>query len=114
MEEVKVAVTLLELLSKIGGIPLGLIVLTVILGPWVMMFFLNRAQEKRFSSVVSMYENNVVLVETNQSLAKDLKDLIIMNTEAMTHLNDAVHQNMFCPAIRVDKRTEQHGRKADE
>lgn len=55
------------------------------------------------------YENNVGLVRTYQDMAKNLKDLIVMNTEAMIRLTDAINQNQFCPVQRVAKRTEIHG-----
>ena len=37
-----------------------------------------------------MYESNVTLVKDYHSLAKDLKDVVIMNTQAMTGLIDRI------------------------
>jgi len=56
-----------------------------------------------------MYENNVKLVEGYESLAKDLKDIVILNTQEITHMSDQINQNQFCPMQRVEKRTEVRG-----
>ena len=52
-----------------------------------------------------MYENNVKLVEGYESLAKDLKDLVVLNTQQMTHVSDQIDQNEFCPMQRIKKKT---------
>ena len=51
-----------------------------------------------------MYENNVKLVESYEDLAKDLKDVVILNTQAMTRLNDDIRNNQYCPRVRLEKR----------
>ncbi len=57
-----------------------------------------------------MYENNVILVEKQEKLSEDLKDIIIMNTQAMTHLSADIEQNQFCPANQIKKETVKVGR----
>ncbi len=37
-----------------------------------------------------MYENNVILVKSYENLAKDLHDVVIMNTQAMTRIVDRI------------------------
>lgn len=51
----------------------------------------------------TMYENNVKLVEAYELLAKDLKDVIILNTQAFTRLDDGIRSNQFCPQVRLEK-----------
>jgi len=51
-----------------------------------------------------MYENNVKLVQGYESLARDLKDVVIMNTQAMQKITDSVNSNQFCPMIRLEKK----------
>ena len=51
-----------------------------------------------------MYEDNVRLVEQYESVAKDLKDLVVLNTQAVTRLSDDVNQNQYCPMQRVEKK----------
>lgn len=63
------------------------------------------------SEVRKMYENNVVLVEQTQSLAKSLKDLVVLNIESSTRLSDDIRHNQYCPVARVDKRKEIHAVK---
>lgn len=41
-----------------------------------------------------MYENNVELVKNYQNLAGDLKDIIVMNTQAMTTLVDQIKKEV--------------------
>lgn len=50
-----------------------------------------------------MYENNVELVRSYQGLATDLKDVVIMNTQSMMHLGEAITHNQFCPMVRLKK-----------
>jgi len=51
----------------------------------------------------TMYENNVKLVEGYEDVANDLKEVVIMNTRAMTKVCDDIEQNQFCPMQRVNK-----------
>jgi len=51
-----------------------------------------------------MYENNVKLVQGYESLAHDLKDVVIMNTQAMTSINGSVKTNQYCPMVRLEKK----------
>lgn len=50
-----------------------------------------------------MYERNAHLVERHEELSGDLKDVIIMNTQAMTKLAEHVKSNQFCPMVRLNK-----------
>ena len=50
-----------------------------------------------------MYKNNVHLLERNEELSGDLKDVIIMNTKAMTTLAEKIEGNDFCPMVRLKK-----------
>ena len=52
-----------------------------------------------------MYDNNVLLVDNYQAMAKDQRDIIIMNTTALTRVQDDIKQNQFCPVQRVDKQS---------
>lgn len=52
----------------------------------------------------NMYASNVKLVESYQGLAQDLKDVVIMNTQAMQRINDSVKTNQFCPHVRLEKK----------
>ena len=50
-----------------------------------------------------MYESNVTLVKGYQSVAGDLKEVVIMNTQAMTELCLDVRTNQYCPNVRLEK-----------
>lgn len=56
--------------------------------------------------VRQMYKNNVHLVEGYETLAKDLKDVVIMNTQAMTTISKDIEDNQFCPMVRLQKKAE--------
>ncbi len=56
--------------------------------------------------VRAMYERNVSLVQSYEKVAEDLKDVVIMNTQAMTKVCDAISQNQFCPQVRLKKEAE--------
>jgi len=51
-----------------------------------------------------MYENNVSLVKDYHSIASDLKDVVIYNTQVMTKISEEIRQNEFCPMQRIDKK----------
>ena len=105
-EQITVLTTFLGLIDKISGWPFGVTALLILIGPWVMALLLDHKQGKRFEAVVRMYENNVKLVEENEALAKDLKEVVIMNTQAMTKLAEGIDKNQFCPMVRLEKRAE--------
>lgn len=49
-----------------------------------------------------MYEANVSLCRDFASIAKDLRDIVTLNIQKMTEVDDAIRQNQFCPLVRVD------------
>lgn len=53
-----------------------------------------------------MYKNNVHLVESNELLSGDLKEIIILNTQAMTTLAGKIDSNQFCPQVRLEKKAQ--------
>ena len=98
-----------QILTGISAWPIGLVIFCIILGPWISAFFLVYLQGKRFERVVRMYEDNITLVKDYNSLANDLHDVVIMNTQAMTRLIDSIKTNQYCPEIRLRK--ESRGRE---
>ncbi|MBU2550489.1 MAG: hypothetical protein KKB20_18930 [Proteobacteria bacterium] len=116
METVSLAV-FVQIFSALG--PFGIVVLMWWLDMKNMRSLLDqhRADVSRIlqqhreymTEIRNNYQSSVSLVESYQSVARDLKDLIVMNTEAMTRLAEAVNQNQFCPMQRVEKRVEIHG-----
>lgn len=102
-DQISVVTTLLTLIGKLSGWPFAVLLFIYVIGPWLLAMLLSHFQGKRFESVVRMYENNVKLVEDYEALSKDLKEIIIMNTQAVTKLNDGIEQNQFCPMVRLEK-----------
>jgi hypothetical protein len=94
-------VNLLIEIARIFGLP-GLIVLI-----WYFdMRNLRRILDKYEADVHEarqMYNNNVILVKSYQSLAQDLKDVVVMNTQAITQLCKDVEANQFCPIVRREQ-----------
>ena len=52
----------------------------------------------------TMYERNVSLTKDYHSVASDLREVVILNTQAMTRISDEIRQNEFCPMQRVEKK----------
>lgn len=50
-----------------------------------------------------MYESNVDLVKDYKDLAVDLKEVVIMNTQAVTRMDTSIRDNQFCPMVRLEK-----------
>ena len=102
--ELSTIASFVKIISSVSGWPFGMIIFFVVIGPWTASFLLVYLQSRRFEEVVSMYENNVKLVEDYSKLAKDLHDVVIMNTQAMTRLIDNIKTHQYCPAIRLEKK----------
>lgn len=101
-DQITAITSVLKLIEMISGWHFGTVVLVIIIGPWVLALVLAYAQGKRFEAVVRMYEDNVGLVKGYQSVAGDLKDVVMMNTRALTRVCDAINQNQFCPMVRLE------------
>jgi len=59
--------------------------------------------QRHFQEMKRMYENNADLVNRHLDISDDLKDIIVMNTQALTGLGDAIRSNEFCPLVRTKK-----------
>jgi hypothetical protein len=102
-DQITALTSLLGLMDKMAGWPFGMLFFVIIIGPWIMALMLGFGYRKRFESVVGMYQANVRLVEKFVELSGDLKDVVIMNTQAWQRTCDAVEKNQFCPQIRLEK-----------
>lgn len=49
-----------------------------------------------------MYESNAELVKRYADTADDLKEVIIMNTTAMTKVCEKIDTNQFCPMVKTN------------
>ncbi|MBI5410159.1 MAG: hypothetical protein HZA14_12415 [Nitrospirae bacterium] len=104
-DQISIINTIALILDKVGTWPVGTIFTVITLGPWAMMYFIARGQDKRFEAVAKMYENNVELVNNYQDIAKDLHDTVVYNTTIMTQVKDIADHNLYCPLVR--KKTKQ-------
>jgi hypothetical protein len=50
-----------------------------------------------------MYRANASLCREYSNLASDLRNIVSLNIQAMTRVDDAVRQNQYCPMVRVDR-----------
>jgi hypothetical protein len=94
---------LVALLEKIGTWPLITVLVLIVIGPWIAVFVLNRAQERRHAEVVQMYKDNVQLVEDYEGVQRRsnqreevLVDLLRLNTEAQSNLLTWLRQRTRC------------------
>ena len=51
-----------------------------------------------------MYRANASLCRDFASVTEDLRNIVALNIQAMTRLDDAVRGNQFCPMIRISER----------
>lgn len=56
--------------------------------------------DKRFESVVRMYEDNVLLVKGYDRVAGELLGAVALNTQVSTRLAERIDNNLFCPIIK--------------
>ena len=50
-----------------------------------------------------MYRANASLCRDFASIAGDLRDIVSLNIQKMTQVDEAVRQNQFCPMMRIHK-----------
>jgi len=103
--------SLLGLLKMLSSWPIAGVILFMVIGPWILAIMLFHGHRKRFDQVVQMYESNVRLLEETQRIATglkelngELKDVILLNSQAMQRVADLVETNQYCPMVRLEKR----------
>ena len=104
------------LASLVTLTPMGLVVLIVIF--WQVEDRRRRVDLSRYREdmdrilktygedlrlVTSYYKDNVKLVEAYQSLATSLHDQVVLNTQVIQRMVDAICTNQFCPPARIAK-----------
>lgn len=94
--------SLLGVLGTFG--PYGLLLLLWYLEARKTREILDKYKED-MAETRKMYESNVKLVEGYESVAGDLKDIVVLNTRCLTQLSDEVRQNQYCPMVRVEKKS---------
>jgi hypothetical protein len=94
------------IISKVGTWPIGSIMATVVLGPWIAMGFLSRSMEKRHTAALKMYDENVKLVISYEKFAEGLQSIIVLSTQTMTQVKDKIDANLYCPLMRKDPKVE--------
>lgn len=115
-DQIAAITAIASIINQIGTWPIGTVFLVIMVGPWIVMFIvawlqekrfvsLANGHEKRFEAVVKMYESNVALVKSYEGIARNLQDLVILNTQTMTEATDTVLHNMFCPLVRHKVKT---------
>jgi len=93
--------TIIDFVSKFG-----------LTGAVIVMWWISDKSHQRtlaayrddMTELRQMYKNNVHLVEAHEALSKDLKEIIVMNTEIMTQLVESIRTNQYCPGVRLEKR----------
>ena len=61
-DQIAALTAIAAIVSKMGTWPVGSIMICVVFGPWILMWMISKAMEKRHAAVVMMYESNVELV----------------------------------------------------
>ncbi len=113
-ETISAITALAALVRQMGTWPIASMLLVVLFGPWVVMFLLNRQQEKkfdtlnqaqsaRFDSVKHMYESNVTLVKAYEKVADIQCEVITLNTAKWSESIQKIDSNQFCPFSRIRK-----------
>jgi len=99
-EQITTINAIASILDKLGSLPVGTLLFVMVVGPWFAMFALSAGYQKRFDSVVRMYEANAELVKAFKSLAEDQRDLTILSTQTMQDVKNMAANNLFCPMVR--------------
>ena len=95
----------MSLLFLVGFGPdiLFIIMICVILNKFDITVKEMRRQHADFSL---KYDNNTLLVKQVIKLAEGNQDVVVLNTQTMQKVSDAVEKNAFCPMMRKDAKVE--------
>ena len=117
-DQISALTAIASALKVAGTLPFGALVILIVVGPWIGMFIMSISitknldkslkvfgaefvsQEKRFESVVKMYENNVEVVRDYNHLAGDLTSIITLVTRTLEGLVQKIDNNQWCPLAR--------------
>ena len=94
-EYIQLLSAILGFFKEIGALPMTIIALVIIVGPWVLTVVLNVGHGRRFREMKEMYEHNVELVKNYEKVCKvqsereqSLRDLIAYSTRINERLVD--------------------------
>jgi hypothetical protein len=59
--------------------------------------------EKDMQEQREMYKSNVSLCRDFAGIATDLRDIVSLNIQTMTRVDDGIRQNQYCPMVRIDR-----------
>lgn len=100
-----------SIIAQIGTWPIGTVVIAVVFGPWIMMWFASRGNDKKheaatkmFEAAVEMYKNNVTLVKNYERIADEQADTIRLATAATTELTTFLRTRTPCHALMISRR----------
>lgn len=100
MDGLKELATLAQILQALG--PLGLLVFIYWKDQQIIRANQSAADQK-FDAMKAMYESNVLLVKNYEQISTALVELVTLNTQRMTRVEDAINSNQYCPVVRVRK-----------
>ena len=72
-------------------------------GPWGLLIYIYWKDRKDLAQAIDRYEQNVTLVKSYEKLANALADVITLNTQHLTRVEDKIDANQYCPQVRVRK-----------
>ncbi len=118
MDQGMAAQIVATIIDKLGTTPILLFLALVLVGPWIVMIWISRQQDRRmgkalaqhaqqFSEAIEMYKSNVSLVKNYEEFTKAIEtivdkqqDLILLVSTTMQTLVDHIKSNLFCPFVR--------------
>lgn len=102
-EQISALTAIAAIVSKVGTWPIGSIVLAIVFGPYVIMFFISRSVERRHEAALRMYESNVSLVRDYQKIAGEQIDTIRLSTAATVELVSWLKNRTPCYQLMAGK-----------
>lgn len=114
-DQISTITALAALVQSIGNWPIMSILVLVVLGPWLVNAYTTYQQQRRFEqqraqsqeqfeAVVTMYKDNVLLVEDYKQIAGGYRDQLIWSTQTVTEAKDIAKNNLHCPMVRKQTR----------
>lgn len=102
---------MVEVLKAYGIVGFFLVIIVVLIRMvWQQNENYRKDTERIFSDIRlyqeewrKMYENNVTLVENYETVATDLRTVVIISTQTLQKVCDAIHTNQYCPQVRLEK-----------
>jgi ABC-type glucose/galactose transport system permease subunit len=103
-EQIAVVNAVATILERMGSLPIASLVIIWFIAPWIAMLVITYIQNRRFETVVKMYEDNAGLVRAYEDCCHGYRELATFTIEKVSSVEKSIENNLYCPIVRKETR----------